>query len=205
MLAAALAAPAQAEVVDRVLAIVGTQLITLSDAYAALALRLVDASAAADPIGAALDALIDRRLVLTEVERYQPPEPDVIAIERRVAELRRALPAGVAPGEALAPLALDDQRLRSLARDDLRIDAYLPQRFGATQPTDEEVARYYRDHVADFTRGGVAQPLAEVQEDLRAMLGAEQRRQVIADWIGDLRRRADINVLYLPGGSGARR
>ena len=42
---------------------------------------------------------------------------------------------------------IDEARLRDTARDTLRIQAYLNQRFGTTvQVRDEEGALYYRNH-----------------------------------------------------------
>ena len=66
---------ARAEVIDRVLAVVGGQLITLTDVIAARDLRLVAPPTGADPTRDLLSKLIDRELVLAEVERYAPPEP----------------------------------------------------------------------------------------------------------------------------------
>ena len=199
LLAVALAAPLGAEVIDRVLAIVGGQLVTLSDVHAALAVRLVDPAATADPIGAALSFLIDRRLIVAEVDRYAPPEPDEAALAQRTAELVSALPSDPA---LRARLGVDPERVRGFARDELRTTAYLAQRFGAVQPTDDEVARYYREHQGDFTREGVRLPLADVQDEVRRRLGSERRAALIAGWVADLRRRTDVNVLYLPGRAG---
>lgn len=200
LLAASLAAPVRADVIDRILAIVGPQLVTLSDVHAALALKLVEPTATADRIGDALSFLIDRRLVMAEVDRYVPPEPDETAVAQRAAELRRS-----AAGEVLAALGLDAARVSALARDDLRIQAYLNQRFGVVQPTDDDVAGYYRDHPGDFTRGGELLPLGDVLAQARQKLASERRARLVASWIADLRRRADINVLYLPGPAGVRR
>ncbi|PYR29133.1 MAG: hypothetical protein DMF92_12560, partial [Acidobacteria bacterium] len=65
-----LIAPAQesraGETIDRVLALVAGQLITLTDVTAARDLGLVSADAAADPVRAVLSKLIDRELILAE-------------------------------------------------------------------------------------------------------------------------------------------
>jgi len=186
---------ASGELVDRILAIVGGRLVTLSDAHVALALGLADA-AAADPVAAAMNRLIERHLVLAEVDRYGLPDPPEPSVTSRVDALRAALARRV-PGEPLAALALGNQRLHEIARDDVRIDVYLAQRFGTVPPTAAGVAAYYRAHPELFSRGGVPLPLVEVEPDARRRLAAEQRQKLIDDWIASLRRRADINVLYL--------
>jgi hypothetical protein len=76
------------ELIDRVLAVAAGDLITLSDVRAALDFGLVDAGGAADPVRAALSRLIDRALILDEVNRYAPPEPAAAAIDDRVAQIR---------------------------------------------------------------------------------------------------------------------
>src|SRR5207249_3715126 len=80
-----------AETIDRVLAIVAGQLITLSDVTAVRELGLEGAASqtrAADPVRAILNTLIDRELVLAEVERYAPSEPLPEAIDREAARVR---------------------------------------------------------------------------------------------------------------------
>lgn len=197
--AALLAVPLRAEVIDRVLAIVGGQLITLSDVHAALAVTLVDPAGAADPVGAALSVLIERRLIAIEVDRYAPPEPDETALAERTAALMSALPADPL---RRARLGVEPERVRAFARDELQAAAYLAQRFGAVLVADDEVARYYGEHERDFTRDGVRLPLAEVQDEVRRRLAAERRAALVAAWVAELRRRTDVSVLYLPGRSG---
>jgi hypothetical protein len=188
---------ASAEVIDRVLAIVGGQVVTLSDASIALAVGTVDARGAADPIEAAMNALIERRLVLVEVDRYALPEPGEAAVNAKLAELRQAMAARVPAQETLARLGLDEDRLREIARNDLRIAAYLDQRFGVVQPTEADVQQFYRDHQSLYMEAGTVRPFAEVQADARQRLAAERRQALIDGWKADLRRRADVNVLYV--------
>src|SRR5262249_29243420 len=113
----------------RVLAVVGGQLITLTDVTAARDLRLVPPDTAADPIRPILSKLIDRELVLAEVERYAPPEPTT---QDGDAEGRRGRPSfesDEAFEAALVRSGIDEKHLRETLRQDLRIRAYLDQRF----------------------------------------------------------------------------
>jgi hypothetical protein len=192
-----LAAPAVAKLIDHVLAIVAGQVVTLSDAHAALAVGLVEAADDADPIGTAMSALIERHLVIAEADRYAVPEPDDAELQRRVEALRSAVVAR-AGGRSVAEPGPSDQRLVRLARDDLRIRTYLEQRFSGVQPTEAEVEAYYEEHPDQFTSGGIQRPFLEVQADVRQRVADEQRQALIAGWIADLRGRADVNVLYLP-------
>src|SRR5471032_2258897 len=72
----------RAETIDRVLAVAAGQLITLSDVTVATDLGLQSPDGSADPVRAVLSKLIDRELVLAEVDRYAPAEPTTEAVDR---------------------------------------------------------------------------------------------------------------------------
>jgi hypothetical protein len=138
-----IAAPARAEVIDRVLAVVGGQLITLSDVTAARDLRLVPPEQTADPIRAILSKLIDRELVLAEVERYAPPEPTAEAVDVEVRRVRARFDSDESFDAALTRSGMDEKHLRETLRQDLRIRAYLDQRFSAASDhRDEALAEW---------------------------------------------------------------
>jgi hypothetical protein len=124
-------APARAEVIDRVLAVVAGQLITLTDVRASIDLRLQTTDGAADPVRAVLTKLIDRELVLAEVERYAPAEPTAESVDREVQRVRARFESQEALDAALTRSGIDDKHLRETLRQDLRIRAYLDQRFTA--------------------------------------------------------------------------
>jgi hypothetical protein len=152
MSAAILSAQGQPELIERTLAIVGGQAITLTDVRAAMALGLIDVPAVGDPVPAATKLLIERALVLREVERYAPAEPSDAGIEARVRTTIARYPTIEAFRAALAAAAFSEDQLRAWARDDVRMAAYIEQRF-----TD-----------------------------------VERRRDLITDWIADLRRRTPV-------------
>ena len=123
---------ASAETIDRVLAVVAGQLITLSDVVAARDLGLQSADGGADPVRVVLTKLIDRELVLSEVERYAPPEPSADAVGREVERVRARFEAPQALEAALTRSGIDEKHLRETLRQDLRIVAYMNQRFSAS-------------------------------------------------------------------------
>jgi hypothetical protein len=192
---------AGAEIIDRILAVVDREIITLSDVNGAILFGLVEIPRdTTDKTQAALDRLIERRLTLTEVERYAPPEPADAVVDAAVAA-RRARFADSAQFEAaLAAAGLTADQLRRHLRDDLRIEIYLLQRFGAAlQPTEAELVLYYREHPAEFTRGAELRPFDEARNEVRARMVTERRALLIREWLAALRRRSDVNVLYLMG------
>jgi hypothetical protein len=121
------------EIIDRVLAIVAGDVITQSDVRLAHDLQLVAADSGSDPTRQILTALIERALVLAEVERYAPPEPAPEEIDRRIQSIRARFPTPEAFAAALAGAGLEDAHLRERLRQDLRIDAYLGERFVAAE------------------------------------------------------------------------
>lgn len=127
------ASNASAETIDRVLAVVAGQLITLTDVTAARDLGLQSADNAADPVRAILSKLIDRELILAEVDRYAPPEPAADAIDRDVERIRARFTSAEGLASALARSGIDEKHLREILRQDLRIRAYLEQRFASAQ------------------------------------------------------------------------
>jgi hypothetical protein len=165
-----------AEIIDRVLAILPGQIITQSDVHAALDLGLVEPSQGSDRVSAGLSALIDRVLMLNEVRRVVPPEPSQEAIEARVQRIRQRFDSPTALSRALAANGIDEGVLNAHAADDLRLASYLDERFsGVSQPTDEEVR--------------------QAGEGSRQRLAEERRRSLVAAWVAELRRRADVTIL----------
>ena len=179
------------QLLDRVVARVDGYAITLTDVNAALALGVIEAPPGAGREAAAIQRLIERQLVLAEVARFLPPEPVPVAIDAEV-EVMRAR-AGDRLASVMDATGLDEDRIRVMARDTLRIQAYLNQRFGATvQVSDEEVAQYYRTHAEEFTRGGVLMPFGEAEPIARQRAAAERRDSTIAQWLRDLLARAEV-------------
>jgi hypothetical protein len=190
---------ARGEVIDRILAVVNRELITLSDVAAAIRLGLVSVPQdGSDSTRAVLDTLIDRQLELGETNRYQPPEPPESQIQARMAAVRTRFSTPAAFAQALDASGVSEDQLMLRLREDLRIEAYLNQRFGVSRPpSDQELIEYYRAHTADFSTAAGARPFAEVREQIRARLSALQRASLVADWLTGLRRRTEIADLYV--------
>lgn len=144
------------EILDRTLALVGGQPITLSDVRAAIALGLVEG--ATGDLNDMIARLVDRELILREVQRYAPPAPSDRAVEARLAEITRRFASPLALMNVLETYAFTEARLRAWVRDDLRTEGYLAQRFASAGTP-------------------------------------ERRRELVVDWLSDLRRRTDVVLL----------
>ena len=76
------------ELLDRVVAQVNGDSITLSEVRVAVRLALIEVPSDVDPVSAAVRALINRHLMVIEVDRFPPIEPELYILEREVERLR---------------------------------------------------------------------------------------------------------------------
>lgn len=191
-------APRGGEVlIDRTVALVGGAVVTQAEVDLAVALGLV--TMATPGPEAATRAVVDRWLMLHEVARFSPPEPDPASVEAKLEAVRARAGGSDALNAMLARAGFSPARLAAWVRDDLRITAYLDQRFAsAGTPVDADVAGYVAAHRDELGRDGAGD--AAIAAAARARLVAERRRELITDWLEDLRRRTEVVEFRRPGG-----
>jgi hypothetical protein len=165
--------PQPGELIERTMAIVGGQVLTLSDVRTAVSLGLVSGVETSADVAEATPRLVDRMLMLREVQRYAPPEPPHSDVDHRLAAVRDRFATPDLYARALQSGGFTEARLRAWIRDDLRVASYLNQRFAAAAPTEVEVSDPARERAA-----------------------IDRRAALIADWIEDLRRRTTIVELW---------
>ena len=135
------------QLLDHVVARVGTTAVTQTDVDAALAFGIVNTQA-----GEPVKQMIDRKLMLAEVEKFRPPEPAETAITELVAKMKAT--AGAQAGAVMKSTGVDEKRLTELARETLRIQSYIQQRFGNSTRSEQQMERWLNDLRA---RGDVAE------------------------------------------------
>jgi hypothetical protein len=183
-----------AEIIDRIVAVVNGSVLTLSDVEAARRFGLIDA--AAGDFRSAVERTIDRRLALSEAERYAPAEPSAARLDEAVAAARARFASDAAFEAALKETGLTIDQLRRYLRDDLRLRTYEQQRFGlALQPTEDVLRAFFQANADRFRRGGVLAAYEDVRADVRAALVQERTAAAIREWLSGLRRRAEIRIL----------
>ena len=146
-----MASPLAAQVpIDGVLLKIGSDVITSSDVRQARQLKLVEAPGGSDQ--AYVDALANRRLMLEELKRNPPAEPAPAALDARQQRWVATLGPGVDLNALLSRAGMTMASARSWWRDELRISAYLDQRFPASNDRERAIAAW----VADFRqRAGI--------------------------------------------------
>jgi len=188
------------QLLDRVLARIGTEAITQTDVEALVEFGLIDARSPTVP--AAVQQAIDRQLVLREVARFPPAEPPAADVEKQLAAMKARV--GDRLGQILQITGLDEDRLRGLARDTLRTRNYLQQRFGiSAQVGEEEARKYFEAHRDEFTRNGMPLTFEEAAADARQRAAAARVQGAVSQWLQDLRMRADVAIVMSPSGQPA--
>jgi hypothetical protein len=99
-----------------------------------------------------LGKLIDRELMLAEVDRYAPPEPETSEIDREMVQVRAKFPSEKAFNDVLARSGFDTAHVRELVRQNLRLRAYLDQRFTATDGNQQRRQQLIDDWVVSLRR-----------------------------------------------------
>ena len=184
-----LPAPAQTRL-DRVMARVGTESLFETDVKAALGLGLVEPNGTLDPDTAALEQLIDRQLMLTEILRGIPPDPEAAAVDEEVQRMRSFAAATLK--SVMDANGIDDAFLKRAARDTLRIQLYLNTRFPQLPVSDAEAQQYYNNNQSAFRRNGVLMTFDQAIGAARDQASRDRRDARIRQWIEGLRRRTEI-------------
>lgn len=188
-------AAAGAEIVDRIVAVVDRDAITLSEAERARKLRLLKAGGAPLSLAETVERLVELRLVAREVERYpaQPVAPDEVAAA--VESVRAAFDSETRFRSALAEAEMTEAELASQLRAQLAVDHYLERRFRSLiQLSDEEIRSYYQEELRPALGEGRAPPpsLESVSPAIRRILEERQFNSQVAAWIDQLKARANV-------------
>ena len=185
-------AAASAELVDRIVAIIDREVVTLSEAEQASEIARVRTGASA-PLVSVVERLIESRLVDREVERFtgEPLSPELV--DSALQELRARFSSESAFREMLTRSGLSEDELRATLRRQIVVARYLEQRFRPlTFVTEEQIEAYYRDELAPSVEGTRLPELSEVSESIRRILEERAFNARVEEWIEGLKVRTRI-------------
>ena len=175
-------------VLDRIVAAVNGQIITLTelrDAMAVAELRGEERPASRD----VLAVLIDQKLLHQEALRYRL----VTVLPEEVAEALSRLKAGWPSDDAflahLERIGLSLEAVERMLERQIRIRKFLQRRI-FVHVGSEEVRRFYETHRERFQ----GRPFTAVREEIRRYLEEQARNTRMESLVRDLRRRADIRI-----------
>ena len=190
----------QVELVDRVVALVNGDPILLSDVRRARSMAGPPGSAGSSgPTDRELlELIIDERVRLHEIERFEKVAVPLEEIDRQVDALRSDLGGEEALERMLADAGMSREDLRSTFARQLLVLSYIDERLGARVFVDlDDVEEYFDNELAPRLRaeGSDVPRLEDVREDIRALLRERRLDEEIEEWTRDLRREADIQDL----------
>ncbi len=125
------ASAGQTQLLDRILAIVDGDVIMRSDVRAFIELGLVDSPVGSDTEAEALTYLIERRLMLNEVNRFMVAEPDAAVVDQRYDTVRQSFRSETELDRVLDRNGFSAKDLRQVLVDEVRREGYVFDRFSA--------------------------------------------------------------------------
>lgn len=180
------------ELVDRIVAIVDRDVITLSEAEQVQALGALQQGDRAE-LRDVVERQIEATLIAREVERYPDAPIEPVRVDEAIQGLRESFPADSVFNEEMSRHGLDADALRARIREQLAVNRYLERRFRAlVYVTDEEVQRYYREELAPSLPPDGLPPVEEVAEPIRRILEEREFNERVERWIAELKDRARI-------------
>jgi peptidyl-prolyl cis-trans isomerase SurA len=192
LLALMASAFARAELVDRIVAIIDREVVTLSEAEQAQEIAFARAKEDVALVDV-VERLIESRLVEREVERFTSEPVPTELVERAFDEVRAGSPEGAAFQRMLERSGLSEEELRATLRRQVAVAQYLERRFRPlTFVTDDQIEAYYRDELAPSVSRERLPELAEVSDSIRRILEERAFNARVEEWITGLKDRATI-------------
>ena len=175
----------QRQPIDRIVAVVGSDVITLSDIRAEIVMRKVLGEPAAKNDREVLDELIDQRLIRAELDHYPRAEPAKAELDEALAQIKdtRGLP-------------LDT--VRAAVRDHLRVQNFIMDMFGQfISVTDDEIQKYYDEILVPDARVRGLTPvpeLAAVRADIGRNITQEKLTVQVKKWVQGSKRITKVEI-----------
>jgi hypothetical protein len=202
----AFAAAAGAEIMDRVAAAVGNYAITESEVRRQLALEaLIDLRPPGDAVDAAqrraaLDRLIDRELVQSEIEVANFPAAEESTVLAEFADLQRqTFWNGLSFSSALKAYGLEEEDVQEFLREKNSFLGFIDFRFktGLQVPAEEIEAYYKNVYRPEFQKVNKSEPplLDEVADQIAEIVREQLVEPLVMEWLSELRIRARVTVI----------
>ena len=204
------APPANAVVLDRVVAVVNDQAILASDVDDVARLAVLDPGQSGQGVFTpkrALEQLISLALIQQQIrqEDARAAEPSQAEVDARLKEIRRELPACIHFNCAtdqgwtafLAAHGLTQKRVEIYLRYRLQILRFIELRFrSGIRIAPEEIETYYRETLLpQYTPGEEVPPLDKVAARIEEILLERKVNVLFDDWLANLRRQGEVEVL----------
>jgi peptidyl-prolyl cis-trans isomerase SurA len=186
------------EVVDRIVARIEGDIITLSEVRELGAFQQLAGRAPAQDEEALLGQLIEQWMVANDAAAARFPQPAAADVEREIAALEHHSGTREAFAARLAELGLTARALRRLVERELYLEQYLDYKFRPiVQIEAEAVERYYHEKLIPElqARKETPPPLDKVSEQIRELLVQQEMSRRNAEWLQQTRAQVRVELL----------
>lgn len=203
VMALLLAGIAQAQVVDRMVAVVNRHVILESELDQATRVEFLLQAKPIDRLtyaerNAVLERLIDRSLLDQQIVNPAMLDPTPEELKAKVEEVRQGIP-GASANESwktiLAGYGLVQQDVEEQLTSQFRILRFIGLRFrGLVRVDKEAIAAYYQDRfLPEVRKRNASEPkLAEVSDKIEQILAEQRIDELLSNWLKTLRAQAHI-------------
>ncbi|MGD2295823.1 MAG: hypothetical protein PVF22_08295 [Candidatus Aminicenantes bacterium] len=186
------------QMVDRIVAVVNEEVITLTDVRIAEAFVLYTEEIEEEseaPRALVLQKLIDQKVVI------QFSGEEVVVEEVKLDEQLERITQRLGTEEAerrLAHFGLDWENLKDFLREKMAFQTIISERFSKVNPVSlKEIEDYYQSSYvpAQRKKGIEPKPMMEILDEIESGIKQEKIEAQIQDWIENLREKSDIQVI----------
>lgn len=186
------------QMVDRIVAVVNEEVITLTDVRIAEAFGLYAEEMGGeteDPRLLILQKLIDQKVVI------QLSGEEVLIDAKRLDEQLMQVTQKLGADEVerrLMHFGLDWENLKDFLREKMTYQTVISERFSKVNPVSlREIEEYYqRSYVpAQKEKGVEPKPMMEILDEIESGIKQEKIKTQIRDWIMNLREKSDIQIV----------
>jgi hypothetical protein len=185
ILAVLIATTLHAEIIDRIMAVVGSRIITLGDVRQERNIQLALGQAAAKDDDAIVSALVNAYLIEAQIAQFPGVEVDAAEVEAELDGIQHRQSVNI-------------DALRQSIRHRLQTSKYFDLRFRQfINATDEEARTYYREvFVPEAEKRGLhpVPPFEDVAQFVRNNVVEEKLKHDIDVWLEAVRRGSEIEI-----------
>src|SRR5262245_11397698 len=197
----------KSEIIDRLVAVVNRQIITLGDVEQELRFQKLQPDEE-DPAGTgsaqkespsqewAVQHLIEQTLIREQIQQFPGLEIEDEQVDAQIAAIEKK----IGGKEKLAEMKIEVQTLRDRLRWQLQVMKFIDYRFRQFVVVDsKEIEAYFQNQFLPELgrRSGSAQPeLSEVEEPIRKILTEEKVNTEVEEWLASLRKDATIEIFH---------
>jgi peptidyl-prolyl cis-trans isomerase SurA len=191
----------RAEIVDRIVATVGSSVVTRSDVLLHLRVRAfldgVPLNLSLAEQRKAVERLVEQALIRREVELSRYPPPDQADVDEMVDQMRkpRLESDSFYQGE-LARYGITDEQLRQAMLWQLTLLRFVEYRFRpGVQVSDDEIKTYYGREAKAAPEGNAPPPLDDVRDEIEKILIGQRVNEALNKWLEQARSQTPIKII----------